>query len=72
MTWLGKLIAGVAMIAAFGIIAVPTGIVAADYANTLRDAAKRPDPCARCSRRGHEEDANYCATCGERLPWAGN
>lgn len=66
-TPLGKIIAGIAMITAFGIIAVPTGIVAAEYGTAQRQQ-KGKRPCPRCDRQLHEELANYCATCGERLP----
>jgi voltage-gated potassium channel len=66
-TPLGKIIAGMAMVTAFGIIAVPTGIVAAEYGTAQRNM-KSDRPCPRCVRQQHEESANYCATCGERLP----
>jgi voltage-gated potassium channel len=63
---LGKVIAGVAMVTAFGIIAVPTGIVVAEYGTQHRKQQSNR-PCPRCRRPDHEETANYCATCGERL-----
>lgn len=69
VTLLGKTIAAFTMITAFGIIAVPTGIVAVEYGQAVRDA-RRTVKCPRCRRDDHEERANYCSTCGEALPEA--
>jgi len=66
-TVLGKMLASLTMVTAFGIIAVPTGIVAVEYGN-VRAREGKSLRCRRCARDRHTEDANYCATCGERLP----
>lgn len=66
VTVLGKIIAGCAMVMAFGIIAVPTGIVAVEYGQAMRETT-RGRACARCRRDQHLEPANYCATCGTAL-----
>ncbi|MFZ9887653.1 MAG: ion transporter [Myxococcota bacterium] len=65
VTALGRLIAGVAMIVAFGIIAVPTGIVAAEY--NLQLQGRSSSACGGCGRNRHDKDAQYCASCGKRL-----
>jgi voltage-gated potassium channel len=65
-TPLGQSIAALVMIMGYGIIAVPTGI----YAAELRDVMTRrraATPCPECSRTGQDEDATFCKFCGARL-----
>lgn len=70
-TVLGQAIASVAMILGYAIIAVPTGIVSAEWTRAARtvdnDAAHRTEhtavTCAMCGHTG-SADANYCAHCG--------
>jgi len=65
-TPLGQAIASLVMIMGYGIIAVPTGI----YAAELRDVMTRrraATPCPECSRVGQDEDATFCKFCGARL-----
>jgi voltage-gated potassium channel len=63
-TFGGKLIASVAMLTAFGIIAVPTGIVAGEIGGQRR---VRRGECGKCKKREHDADANYCDRCGADL-----
>lgn len=65
VTLAGRLIAGVTMILAFGIIAVPTGLVAVEMSHPSGQRSGRS--CPRCSKDHHTKDANYCDRCGERL-----
>jgi len=70
-TPLGQLIASIVMIMGYGIIAVPTGI----YAAELRDVISRRRtqlPCPECSRTGHDEEAAFCKFCGGRLAEPGS
>lgn len=67
-TDLGQAIAAVIMIFGYGIIAVPTGIVSAEFAQ----AGRRLKPvstqsCHECGCEGHDVDAVYCKQCGEKL-----
>jgi len=65
-TPLGQAIASLVMIMGYGIIAVPTGI----YAAELRDVMVRhrlARPCPECSRAGHDDDASFCKFCGASL-----
>jgi voltage-gated potassium channel len=65
-TALGQVIASIVMIMGYGIIAVPTGI----YAAELRDVMTRrrtSKSCPECSRVGHADDAAFCKFCGARL-----
>jgi len=65
-TLLGKFIAAITMMTAFGIIAVPTGVISVEYQKSMRALDARV--CRRCKKDQHEEDANYCSRCGEELP----
>lgn len=71
-TWLGKLIATVAMLLGYAIIAVPTGIVTVSLAradNRLRDERPLDDrPCSGCGWSAHDRDAQYCKRCGTPRP----
>ncbi|OUS12175.1 ion transporter [Gammaproteobacteria bacterium 53_120_T64] len=65
-TVLGQLIASVAMLLGYSIIAIPTGIITAELAGELsRSRAGRG--CQHCGRAGHEADAHHCRHCGESL-----
>jgi len=68
-TELGRLLASIIMLLGWGILAVPTGIVTAEM------TAQRFRPrwvllghsCRACGLKGHDEDAEYCRSCGARL-----
>lgn len=65
----GQMIASLIMILGYGIIAVPTGIVTAEFSNIKRnriDARKRRN-CTACTTTIYDEDANYCYNCGQKL-----
>ncbi|MEJ2603402.1 MAG: ion transporter [Gammaproteobacteria bacterium] len=65
-TPLGQAVAAVVMVLGYGIIAVPTGI----YAAELRDVMTRrrqAQICPECGRTGHDEDAKFCKFCGARF-----
>jgi len=70
-TVLGQAIAAVLMLLGYGILAVPTGIVSAEYVQAVRehddDAALEPVTCQECGARGHPDDANFCRVCGTEL-----
>ncbi|TDD77370.1 ion transporter [Flavobacterium caseinilyticum] len=69
ITPLGQAIASVVMIMGYGIIAVPTGIVTAEFANSNRTKprAEKINPCTDCGTEGHEFNAKYCFHCGSEL-----
>jgi voltage-gated potassium channel len=62
-TPLGQMVAAVVMIMGYGIIAVPTGIYAAELRDVMIRRRERK-PCPECSRTGHDEDAKFCKYCG--------
>ena len=64
----GQVLASVVMIMGYGIIAVPTGILTAEFVGSARsERAARGDPCSACSKRGHDRDASHCNWCGGTL-----
>ena len=67
-TDLGRLVAAAMMLIGWGTLAVPTGIVSAEF-TSLR---LRPEPttrsCHECLSEGHEPRALYCRDCGAPLP----
>ena len=60
------------MIMGYGIIAVPTGIVTAEYtiAKNVDDenfVHVNTQACSNCNARKHRDDAEFCHRCGEAL-----
>lgn len=66
VTALGKVIASVIMVMGYGIIAVPTGIVTAEYANAI-SGKKQKRICKHCEKSDHREQSVYCYNCGFEL-----
>jgi voltage-gated potassium channel len=65
-TVLGQVVASLAMILGYGIIAVPTGIVTVELGRGDPGPATRG--CGRCGLARHDADARHCKRCGEALP----
>ena len=79
-TTAGQLLAAALMIAGYGIIAVPTGIVTAEMvarqSHEARQAELRMQPmldvaCPGCGAIEHVADAAFCRHCGVELPVSG-
>lgn len=75
-TPLGQLIASVVMIIGYGIIAVPTGIVSAEYTQHMNEEEekevakkikKRSSHCPNCGTKKEQAQASFCYICGESL-----
>lgn len=80
-TALGQFITTIIMILGYGIIAVPTGIVSAEYAKHSNNAEKEKadkehkakkihlnsQSCSNCLAVRHSDDAKYCYNCGNSL-----
>ena len=67
-TPLGQLIASVIMIMGYGIIAVPTGIVSAEYAkNDPSEIHVNTQSCQNCGADKHRDDSEFCHICGDDL-----
>ena len=65
-TALGKVIASMAMLTGYSIIAVPTGILTAELNQELMRDRRRLS-CGECHAVGHERDAKHCKFCGASL-----
>ena len=64
-TELGRLFASFAMILGYATIAVPTGIISAEY-STMKQKFNNT-VCPDCANEDHEDDAEFCKTCGSML-----
>jgi voltage-gated potassium channel len=64
-TALGQFFASFAMIIGYATIAVPTGIISAEY-STMKQKFNNT-VCPDCGNEDHEDDAKFCRTCGTAL-----
>lgn len=68
VTPLGRFIASFIMITGYGIIAVPTGIVSAEYSRAGEKAVPiNTQVCPVCAEDKHIDGAHYCHNCGNKL-----
>ena len=74
VTPLGQFIAAIIMIMGYGIIAVPTGIVSAEYASKKTTTLDDPEyihvntqSCQNCNENNHNDNAEFCHKCGSTL-----
>ncbi len=67
VTPLGRLIASIIMVTGYGIIAVPTGIVSAEFSKSSEKALNNTQVCPYCNEKEHLDDAEYCHNCGNKL-----
>ena len=67
-TDLGRAIASLMMLLGWGTLAVPTGIVSAEF--TARRLAPEPTTrtCPECLSEGHAPGARFCRDCSAKLP----
>ena len=64
---LGQFIAAIIMVLGYGIIAVPTGIVSAEFTSQAFNIDHNTQACPHCMTTQHKDDAKYCHQCGEIL-----
>jgi len=74
VTPVGQFIAAIIMIMGYGIIAVPTGIVSAEYSKATKQSTDDKDyvhvnshACRNCGALKHRDDADFCHRCGASL-----
>ncbi|TXE11889.1 ion transporter [Seonamhaeicola algicola] len=75
ITPLGQFIASLVMVLGYGIIAVPTGIVTAEYAAQTKNEKQTPQSnislnskcCLNCLAENHKDNADFCYNCGKKL-----
>ena len=65
-TTLGQIIASMAMLTGYSIIAVPTGILTAELSNEMKKD-REVRKCPACSKGGHEIESKFCRFCGNAL-----
>ncbi len=66
VTALGQFIAAFIMILGYGIIAIPTGIVTAEYTRNTQ-INTNTQSCPSCTASTHKDEAEFCYKCGYRL-----
>ena len=66
-TVIGQIIATMAMLTGYSIIAIPTGIFTAEIARVMITESNKRQ-CNVCNRIGHHAEAEYCFQCGVTLP----
>jgi len=67
-TDLGRVIASVMMLLGWGTLAVPTGIVSAEFAALKLRREPTTRTCHECLSEGHAPSARFCCDCGAELP----
>lgn len=67
LTDLGKFIATFIMLLGYSIIAIPTGIVSAEFTRSMDNNNQKKQRCSFCADPLHEVGAQFCKTCGARL-----
>lgn len=67
-TDLGRFIASVMMLMGWGTLAVPTGIVSAEFAVRRTHPRITTRSCHECLSEGHAPQAKFCGDCGASLP----
>lgn len=63
-TNVGQAVAAFLMITGYAILAVPTGIVTAEWAMQNNQRIISTQSCPQCSSEGHDVDAKFCKYCG--------
>lgn len=68
-TILGKVLASLAMLTGYSIIAVPTGIISVEIGRAVKSSRGKSKniPCTTCGHSDHDGDARYCKKCGAAL-----
>ena len=66
-TNIGQFLSAIVMILGYAVIAVPTGIVSAEFASQDNHKKNIHHACINCSKEGHDDDAKFCKFCGEKL-----
>lgn len=66
-TGLGQFIASIVMVIGYSIIAVPTGIFAAEFSRRKPESHTTTQVCPHCLKEGHDADATNCKFCGTVL-----
>lgn len=63
----GQFLSIIIMILGYGIIAVPTGLVTAQFMSKEDEVEENTQSCPNCAAEHHRDDAKYCYHCGHLL-----
>ena len=67
-TAFGQFLASMVMILGYGIIAIPTGIVTAEFTKlNPKNVYLNTQSCSHCSAENHKDGAEFCYNCGLKL-----
>lgn len=67
-TGFGQFIASIVMILGYGIIAIPTGIVTAEFTKqSEKNIHTNTKSCTSCAANNHQDQADFCHVCGSKL-----
>ncbi|MFT7037228.1 MAG: cell volume regulation protein A [Cyclobacteriaceae bacterium] len=66
-TPIGQFISIIIMIIGYGVIAVPTGLVAAGVIDAAKENNTKKLDCHKCKSKDNPIDSNYCSVCGTDL-----
>jgi len=64
----GRVIASTMMLLGWGTLAVPTGIVSAEFTSRRILRVPTTRTCHECLSEGHAQAAKFCCDCGSKLP----
>lgn len=67
ITPMGRFIAGLVMMLGYMVLALPAGMISAEFIDSARRARQMVRFCSQCFRKGHEADARCCKYCGAAL-----
>nr|WP_236565858.1 potassium channel family protein [Escherichia albertii] len=62
----GRIVASMLILIGYSVIAIPTGIIAAQLTSEL-EQTKKQRRCSKCNTQHHALDARYCRICGNSL-----
>lgn len=66
-TAFGQFISIIIMILGYGIIAVPTGLITAEFMAKKEEMDQNTQSCPNCAADHHRDDAKFCYHCGSLL-----
>ena len=66
-TVLGQVFASLIMVMGYSIIVIPTVFVVTTGMLSSRETALNTQSCPSCSKEGHDNNAEFCKYCGDRL-----
>ncbi|PRD12958.1 ion transporter [Pantoea coffeiphila] len=66
-TGLGRIVSSILILLGYSLIAIPTGVMSS-YMTEVMQRRRKQRICPHCKESGHENDAQFCKSCGSGLP----